>query len=533
MTLLDVSNLTLAINGAPVLNDISFTVAPGEILGLVGESGSGKSMTLLSIMRLLPRGAAASGAIRFDGADLVAASERQMQAIRGHDIGMVFQEPMTALNPVQTIGAQVAESFILHQRLSPRDAMAAASERLRLAGLPPERVPLDRYPHQLSGGQRQRVVIAIAAALSPRLILADEPTTALDATARGGVIELLSTLARRDGAGLVYVTHDLASIAGIADRILVMKTGQIVEQGRAPAIFRAFTHPYAKALLAASDLPPASEDNAPAAGEPIAVVRDAAVVYPGRSGSAAVRAVDGISFTLAQGESLAIVGESGSGKSTLARAILGLERLNGGSILIGGTNISRARGRKLKAARRLVQAVFQDPYGSLNPRHRIGRIVAEPLHLISGLSAIERRRRVAVMLDRVGLTADAADRYPHEFSGGQRQRIAIARALVSDPKALVLDEAVSALDVSTRAQIVALLRGLARSMGLAYLFITHDLEAAQAVANRVIVMRHGRVIEHGRTADVLLKPQQAYTQALVAASPRLETVLAARERVPE
>ncbi|MBL9012034.1 MAG: ABC transporter ATP-binding protein [Alphaproteobacteria bacterium] len=524
MTLLAIDRLSLAIGGKLILRSVSLTVAPGEILGLVGESGSGKSMTLNAIMRLGPPGTRTEGAIRFEGADLLAGPERAMESVRGRKIGMVFQEPMTALNPVQTIGRQVAECFRLHLGFGAREALAEAAERLRRAGLPPEIVPLDRYPHQLSGGQRQRVVVAIAAALGPKLILADEPTTALDATARGGIIDLLAGLARREGAGLVFVTHDLASIAGIADRIAFMKDGEVVEEGSAPSIFRSLRHPYAQSLLAASALPPIAPDEAAGGTEPIVEAVDVSVVYGG-----GVRAVDGVSLTLMSGESLAIVGESGSGKSTLARSVLGLEPLAAGTVRIAGTDIHRASGGALRAARAAIQAVFQDPYGSLNPRHRIERIVAEPLHLLGRIASAERRARIARALADVGLPPDGARRYPHEFSGGQRQRIAIARALISEPKVIVLDEAVSALDVTTRAQIVALLRELSRRRGLAYLFITHDLDAARAVANRVVVMRRGRVVEEGRTAAVLAQPHDPYTKELIAAAPDLETVLAARE----
>jgi peptide/nickel transport system ATP-binding protein len=476
-------------------------------------------------MRLPPPGAHITGALDFLGENLLAKSERDMQRVRGRQIGMVFQEPMTALNPVHTIGRQVAESFRIHLGLTPKEALAEAAERLRRVGLPPDRIPLDRYPHQLSGGQRQRVVTAIAAALEPRLILADEPTTALDATARGGVIALLAGLARDGGAGLVFVTHDLAAVAGIADRILFMHRGEIVEEGRAPAIFRHLTHPYAQSLLAASVLPPIADDSFSLDAAPVLRAQDVSVTYGN-----AVKAVDGITLDLTEGESLAIVGESGSGKSTLARAILGLEPLAAGSVKIGSVAIHTARGAALRNARRTVQAVFQDPYGSLNPRHTVARIVAEPLHLLDKrLTAIERRARIAKVLSDVGLPADAGDRYPHEFSGGQRQRIAIARALISQPSAIVLDEAVSALDVTTRAQIIALLRDLSQRMGLAYIFITHDLDAARAVANRIVVMRHGRIVEQGVIADVLRAPAHAYTRDLIEASPTLETVLTARE----
>ena len=531
MPLLDIKDLNVSIGGKPILRSIALSVAPGEILGLVGESGSGKSMTLLSAMRLLPANAEATGQITLDGDDLTKKSERAMCAVRGERIGMIFQEPMTALNPVQTIGAQVAEMFVQHRRMNARDAVKAASEQLAKVGLSADRAPPNRYPHQLSGGQRQRVVIAMATALAPKLLLADEPTTALDVTTQAGILELLKSLARRDGAGLVFVTHDLAVVAGLADRIAIMKDGAIVEEGPAPAIFRTMQHPYSIVLRTAATLP-ARAPRAPLTEAPIAEAKDISIVYRARGlfgGKKETVAVDGVSLTLAPGEIVGVVGESGSGKSTLARALLGVQPLTKGRIAIGGDDPAQARGPALRAIRKRIQVVFQDPYGSLNPRHRVERVVSEPLHLAGRLSAQERRQRVETMLQRVGLAASDADRYPHAFSGGQRQRIAIARALILEPKVIVLDEAVSALDVTIRAQIIELLRDLSDRLGLAYLFITHDLSVVRALADRVLVMQNGKVVKEGRTAEVFAAPKHPYTSALLAASPDLEAALRARE----
>lgn len=536
MPLLDIQRLSVTIGDTPILKSISLNVAPAEILGIVGESGSGKSMTLLSAMRLLPSAARAAGTIRLDGDDLSATSEREMCAIRGRRIGMIFQEPMTALNPVHTIGHQVAEMYVLHKGTSPREALRAAADHLAKVGLTPDRAPIDRYPHQLSGGQRQRVVIAMATALSPQLVLADEPTTALDVTTQAGILELLKSLARRDGAGLVFVTHDLAVIAGLADRIAIMKDGEIVEEGPAPAIFRTMQHPYSKALRTAAALVPHERKPTNGGAAPIAEAKDVAVAYNTSSwaifgGQRTTRAVDGVSLKIAPGEIVGIVGGSGSGKSTLARAMLGLAPTVEGSVWIGGENFAGARRQKLRALRRHIQIVFQDPYGSLDPRLRVEALIAEPLHLLDGaLSKKDQRTRVKAMLERVGLTAADADKFPHEFSGGQRQRIAIARALILEPKVIVLDEAVSALDVSIRAQIIDLLRDLSERLSLAYLFITHDLAVVRALADRVLVMQNGKIVEEGTVVDVFAAPKHPHTKELIDASPDLEAALAARER---
>ena len=536
MSLLTVQSLSLSIGNTQILKSVSFDVAPGEILGIVGESGSGKSMTLLSAMRLAPREARTTGEIRLDGDNLLAKSESAMCAIRSQRIGMIFQEPMTALNPVQTIGQQVAEMFTHHRSQSRPEALQTAAEHLARIGLTPDRVPMDRYPHQLSGGQRQRVVIAIATALAPKLLLADEPTTALDVTTQAGILDVLKNLARRDGAGLVFVTHDLAVIAAFADRIAVMRQGEIVEEGPAPAIFRTMQHPYSKALRAAATLAPHSRASKKTDETPIVEAADVGVTYNSSvwrmfDDGQATNAVDGVSFKINPGEIVGVVGESGSGKSTLARALLGIEPLTRGHVRVGGDDLATARGPLLRAIRQRIQVVFQDPYGSLDPRLRVEALIAEPLHLLDRRpTAPQRRQRVETILAQVGLTPSDADKYPHEFSGGQRQRIAIARALILEPKVIVLDEAVSALDVSIRAQIIDLLRDLSERLGIAYLFITHDLGVVRALADRVLVMHNGRIVEEGPVVQVLAAPQHAYTQQLVAASPDLEAALAARER---
>ncbi len=533
MALLAIEDLSVTIGTKPILNSVSLSVAPGEILGLVGESGSGKSMTLLGAMRLLPDGAKSGGRIKLAGEDLTAKSERDMCTVRGARLGMVFQEPMTALNPVQTIGAQVAEMFAHHKGLSAREAIAAASAHLANVGLDGGRVPHDRYPHQLSGGQRQRVVIAMATALAPRVVLADEPTTALDVTTQAGILDLLRSLVRDGGASLVFVTHDLAVVAGLADRIAIMKDGAIVEEGTAPAIFRTMKHPYSQALRAAATLAPRSRPQR-AAAPPLIDARDVTIGYrtSGLWSGGAKRAVADASFSIAPGEIVGVVGESGSGKSTLARAVLGIQPVASGSIRVAGADLAAARGRTGNALRRRIQAVFQDPYGSLNPRHRVETIVGEPLHLLERrLTHDERRARVEKALTQVGLTPADARKFPHEFSGGQRQRIAIARALILEPDVVVLDEAVSALDVSIRAQIIELLRSLSERLGLAYLFITHDLAVVRALADRVLVMQNGRIVEEGPVEDVFANPKHQHTRQLIAASPSLDAAIAAREAV--
>jgi peptide/nickel transport system ATP-binding protein len=531
MTLLAIRGLSVELRGRPLLEALDLEVGRGEIVGLIGESGSGKSMTALAIAGLLPPAATAVGSVRFEGSELLGADERALCAVRGRGIGMVFQEPATALNPLMTIGAQVAETARVHGTLSKAEARERAAATLSRVGLPADRAGLDRYPHELSGGQRQRVAIALAIALAPRLLIADEPTTALDVTTQAQILELLSALVAADGMALILISHDLAVVAGIAARLAILRAGRIVEQGATRAVLRSPTDAYTRALVRDFTPVPAMPRPAPAAApllEALHVVRAYRAPRTQFFGRPPLRrAVDGVSLAVAAGERVGLVGESGSGKSTLVRALLGLEPPEAGAIRIDGEDLAAARAPAVRRLRRLVQGVFQDPYGSLNPRHRVGRIVAEPLHLLMEvLTAAERERRVAGVLEAVGLRPADAQRRPHEFSGGERQRIAIARALVVEPRLLVLDEAVSGLDASLRAQVLALLLELSAARGLAYLFVSHDLGVVRAVTDRTLVMRAGVIVEEGPTADVLDRPRHAYTRELVAASPSLERALA-------
>ncbi|MCV6585820.1 MAG: dipeptide ABC transporter ATP-binding protein [Marinibacterium sp.] len=534
MSLLEIRNLHLTIHGTPVLSGIDLDIAPGEILAVTGESGSGKSMTAFSVMQLLPQGARASGAIRLDGQDLLSLSETQLCDLRGRAMGMVFQEPMTALNPVQSIGQQVMETIRIHDRSADAQAARArAHDVLTRVGLPPERFPLGRYPHELSGGQRQRVVIAMAIALRPRLLIADEPTTALDVTTQAQILELLKRLVAEDGMALMMITHDLAVVADLADHIAVMRNGEVVETGPTRTVLRDQTHPYTRMLFAASrhavDLPEAPPP------VPLLKVTDLRRSYPGArphpfAPRPRIEAVRGVSFALHRGERLGLVGESGCGKSTLTRAILGLDPVQGGSIHLNGDSITQ---HVPHALRRQIQVVFQDPFGSFNPRHRVDRLITEPFHLLDDPpKGAARRNAVADALDAVGLKPDDAMRYIHEFSGGQRQRIAIARALIIRPQLIVFDEAVSALDVSVRARILDLIADLCRAHGLTYLFISHDLSVVRSVTDRVLVMQAGQIVEDGATDHVFAAPRHPYTQTLIDAAPVLPDLPALRNETP-
>ncbi|NRG19326.1 ABC transporter ATP-binding protein [Rhizobiales bacterium] len=541
MPLIAVNRLNLSIHDKPILRDVSFKIARGETLGLVGESGSGKSITALAMMQLLPHGGKAEGEIRFRKKNILQMPESELCRMRGRRIGMVFQEPMTALNPVKTIGAQISESLTWHFGVSKREARERAADLMDRVGLPASRFPLERFPHQLSGGQRQRVVIAMAIACKPKLLIADEPTTALDVTIQAQILALIKEIVKKDDMGLLLISHDLAVVADMADRVAIMKDGEIVETGPTGSLFANLTHPYSQSLFEASNHVPQKRVRpvlsiARRRTEPLVKVEGLVRNYalPRRSlfrKQPPFTAVDRVSFKILPGQSLGLVGESGCGKSTLARAILGLEEPNGGSISVLGRDPFSARGKEREAVHRSVQVVFQDPYGSFNPRHRIERIVAEPLFLLRGeIDEGEKRRRVEEALLNVGLSAADKEKYPHEFSGGQRQRIAIARALVTKPKLIVADEPVSALDVSIRAQILDLFADLRDKLGLAYLFISHDLSVVRAITDEVMVMNAGKIVEHGPTALVFDHPRHPYTRLLVSAAPDLKTAIRRRAK---
>ncbi|MDB6181231.1 ABC transporter ATP-binding protein [Paracoccus fistulariae] len=509
-------DLSVRIGDQPILDRVDLDLPPGQITGLVGESGSGKSMTALAIMGLLPHRARADGQILLDDQNILQLPEQQICALRGKRIAMIFQEPMTALNPLMTIGDQVAETLLIHGAATRREALSQARDRLDRVGLPAPRFPLDLYPHQLSGGQRQRVAIALAIALRPDLLIADEPTTALDVTTQAQILDLLRGLVREEGMAMLLITHDLAVVAGQADQVAVMKSGRIVERGATEALFRAQTHPYTRQLFAASRHAPAliRSDNP----EPLMQASGVTREYGLPHGKGVLRAVDDVSLTIHRGESLGLVGESGSGKSTLTRALLGLDPIQHGQITLDGQPVTA--GRSMPRDRRArMQVVFQDPFGSFNPRWKVDRLVAEPFHLTGRPS--DWRRRVAAALEEVGLQPADARKYIHEFSGGQRQRIAIARALITRPQLIVLDEAVSALDVRVRAQVLDLLAQLRQSHGMAYLFISHDMSVVRGISERVLVMQSGRIVEDGPTEEVMQQPRDPYTRQLIAATPRI------------
>ncbi|WP_306754861.1 ABC transporter ATP-binding protein [Paracoccus actinidiae] len=507
-------DLSVAIDGRPILDRVSMDLAPRTITGLVGESGSGKSMTALAIMGLLPNRARASGQAMLDAGNLLTLPEARMCRIRGARIGMIFQEPMTALNPLMTIGDQVAEVLRIHQGLDRPAALARARERLDRVDLPSRRFPLTLYPHELSGGQRQRVAIAMAIALRPDLLIADEPTTALDVTTQARILDLLKGLVRDEGMALLLITHDLAVVAGMADRVAVMQGGRIVESGPTADVFRRRSHPHTRQLFAASRHVPARAPRPLA--EPLVQVTDGVREY--RLADGGLRALNGVSLTIGRGESVGLVGESGCGKSTLARAILGLDPLQAGHIRLDGQDVTAGR-RMPPRLRARMQAVFQDPFGSFNPRWQVDRLLAEPFHLTG--RPTDWRDRVAAALSEVGLRPDDARKFIHEFSGGQRQRLAIARALIIRPALIILDEAVSALDVRIRAQALDLLARLQADHGLSYLFISHDLSVVRGMTDRVLVMQAGQIIEEGPPDQIIDAPRHDHTRALVAAIPQI------------
>ncbi|EPX2829895.1 glutathione ABC transporter ATP-binding protein GsiA [Klebsiella michiganensis] len=532
------------------VRDLSFTLRRGETLAIVGESGSGKSVTSLALMRLLDQ---AVSEVRSDALllrrrsrqviELSEQSETEMRGVRGADMAMIFQEPMTSLNPVFTIGEQIAESIRLHQGLKHDEALREAKKMLDQVRIPEAEAMLSRYPHQLSGGMRQRVMIAMALSCRPAVLIADEPTTALDVTIQAQILQLIAVLQKEMAMGVIFITHDMGVVADIADRVLVMYRGEAVETGSVEEIFRAPKHPYTQALLAAvprlgamrgTSLPrrfpllnqsPSPEgQNTVVPGEPILKVRDLVARFPLRSGilnriTREVHAVEKVSFDLWPGETLSLVGESGCGKSTTGRALLRLVETQGGSITFNGQRIDTLTGSKLQALRRDIQFIFQDPYASLDPRQTVGYSIMEPLRVHRLLEGDAARERVSWLLERVGLEPEHAWRYPHEFSGGQRQRICIARALALNPKVVIADESVSALDVSIRAQIINLMLDLQREMGIAFLFISHDMAVVERISHRVAVMYRGRIVEIGPRRAVFENPQHPYTRKLMAAVP--------------
>ena len=525
MSLVKVHNLSVAFGDRRVVDSVSFTLARGETLALVGESGSGKSLTALSLLQLLPPGAVCTGLAVLDGTDMITAPEPRRRAQRGVAAGMVFQEPMNSLNPLTRIGLQVAEAISLHRALPAAALRARVIDILSQCGFPDAASRLDAFPHQLSGGQRQRVMIAMALANDPALLIADEPTTALDVTIQAQILKLLAEQKAARGLALLLISHDLAIVRRYADRVCVMKSGQVVEAGPVQAVFGAPQHPYTRMLLAAE--PSGVPRPLPNDAEVLMEARNLRVHFPIRRGILRrtvghVRAVDGLDITVRAGETVGLVGESGSGKSTTGYAMLRLQEAQG-TIRFRGQDLAAVDKRSLRRLRAGMQIVFQDPFGSLSPRLTVGEIIAEGLTVHAPrLSAAERASRLEAALEEVGLPADSTDRYPHEFSGGQRQRIAVARAMVLKPRFVVLDEPTSALDMSVQAQIVDLLRQLQQTHALGYLFISHDLRVVRALAHRVVVLRQGVVVEEGAAEQVFARPGHDYTRALMAAAFALE-----------
>jgi microcin C transport system ATP-binding protein len=530
--LLEVNELSVAFRQGQhetlAVDRVSFEIKKGETLALVGESGSGKSVTALSVLKLLPYPAARhpSGTVHFKGQHLLHLPEAEIRRVRGNDITIIFQEPMTSLNPLHTIEKQIGEILLLHSGLTGQAARERTIELLSQVGIPDPQMRLKSYPHQLSGGQRQRVMIAMALANEPDLLIADEPTTALDVTVQAQILNLLKELQRRLGMAMLFITHDLGIVRKLADTVCVMKEGKIVETGPVERVFTAPVHPYTRALLAAEPKP----DPAPVCpGAPVVIkTEDLKVWFPIKRGVMRravghIKAVDGVSIEVRQGETLGVVGESGSGKTTLGLAILRLISSDGPIVFLGST-IAGLTFRQMRPFRRHMQIVFQDPYGSLSPRMSVSDIIEEGLWVHApNLSRAEREQRVIRALLDVGLDPDTRFRYPHEFSGGQRQRIAVARAIVLEPTFVVLDEPTSALDMLIQAQMVDLLRALQKRRNLTYMFISHDLRVVAALACRLLVMRHGKVVEEGPAAEVFARPKSPYTQALLAAAFNLET----------
>ena len=550
---LSVRNLTTAFrtdgSWRPVVRNVSFDVSAGETLAIVGESGSGKSVTSLSVMRLLaPKSSRIEGEVVLNGRNLLDLSEKAMRGVRGNEVSMIFQEPMTSLNPIFTIGRQISEVLTRHKGMTKSAARAETIRMLERVRIPNAAARFDEYPHQFSGGMRQRVMIAMALASRPKLLIADEPTTALDVTIQGQILDLIKELQDEEGMAVLFITHDMGVVAEIADRTVVMFRGDAVETGPTADIFHRGQHPYTRALLSAVPRLGSMEGEAaplrfpvvdtatgvitappapaalPGRSQPVLQVRNLVTRFPVRSGlfnrqTGAVHAVENISFDLRQGETLALVGESGCGKSTTGRSVMRLIEPSSGEIQLDGFDVRKLDAVELQRMRKSVQMIFQDPFSSLNPRMTVGQAVAEPFlkHKLGGVR--EAAEKTDYLLERVGLSASMKNRYPHEFSGGQRQRIAIARALSLDPKVIVADESVSALDVSIKAQVCNLLMDLQESLDLAFLFISHDMAVVERVSHRVAVMYLGEIVEIGPRAAVFENPQHPYTKKLMAAVP--------------
>jgi peptide/nickel transport system ATP-binding protein len=558
--LLDVRGVTVAFGDGEVVTDVSYTVAAGEVVAVVGESGSGKTVTAMSLVGLLPPTATVTGEALLGGRDLFRTSPADLRAIRGNEVGFVFQEPMSALNPVFTVGRQIVEAITTHHHVSTSAARVRAAELLTLVGLPDGQRMLRAYPHELSGGQAQRVVIAMAVANEPGLLIADEPTTALDVTVQAEILELLRDLRSRLGVGILLITHDMGVVADLADRVVVMSEGRVVEHGSVTEIFTRPKEEYTRQLLGSvvslsgvPATPPDAPDtdvvrgngghvavtehpatrsvpDEPPAEVPTLSVNRLSVVYGGRFRSIAVRALDRVDLHVAAGEVLGLVGESGSGKSTLARTVVGLETPSAGEIRLGGKRLDELGRKARRTMLGTIGMVFQDPGSSLNPRATIGASVAEPLRLHTDTRGAGLDRRVESVLDSVGLTAAMAARYPHELSGGQRQRVGIARAIVLRPALLIADEPTSALDVSVQARILRLLRELQAELRFACLFISHDLAVIEQVAGRVAVLHRGHLVEQGPTPEVLAAPLHPYTHRLLMSAPVADPAEARRRR---
>nr|WP_297417596.1 ABC transporter ATP-binding protein [uncultured Nocardioides sp.] len=533
--LLRITDLEVSYHGTPVLHGVDLTVAEGERVALVGESGSGKSTTAAAVIDLLPSGGTVTrGRIEYRGEAITSADAKRLRRLRGRQVGLVPQDPMSNLNPATRVGKQIAETLVAHGLASGREALKRAVELMGEAGIPDAERRSRQYPHEFSGGMRQRVLIAIALACEPDLLIADEPTSALDVTVQRRILDHLETLRSQRGTSMLLVTHDLGLAADRADRVVVMSQGRVVEEGPAHELLRNPQHEYTRRLVAAApsissarrtgaDLPVSvtegQESQQDKGSEPILVAEHLTKEFSIRGRRENLTAVDDVSFAVRPGSTTAIVGESGSGKTTVARMVLGLESPTAGTVRVAGEPVAEAKGAQRRAIRRAMQPVFQDPYASLNPMFTVEHIVDEPLRVFRVGDRKSRRARVAELLDHVALPRDTAQRHPNELSGGQRQRVAIARALALDPRLVVCDEAVSALDVLVQDQILTLLGDLQRDLGLSYLFITHDLAVVRLVAHDVLVMQHGRVVEGGTVDDVFGRPESDYTQELLAAIP--------------